>query len=676
MDTFDHGIVLSYVSNYIKTCTSDTMDTALRWLASEAKNLKLQLPSEGRLSAATANRVSGLRPLPKIRRMLKERIAMTAHHARPSPLEMRLRWIAETLDLSRADKEILGLAVRAVTSGSLRDLLQSSFLAGGAYDEINEVALVKMLGGTREGIRCRLQNDAPLLTLGLIENRGGDDFAPSGTVLRIARLTSSRPERLEKALIGSTARPELGWSDFCHLGDDRLVAARILTAAFEARGQGVNLLFHGAPGSGKTEFAKTLARRLKARAVFVGESGGLGGEPSRADRISAYTLVRSITNRVPRTMLVVDEADEVFQGVDDEGSGDRRGSKVFINRLLETTDQPTIWITSHPERLGGAVLGRMTLALAFPQPGRRERSRMLKRMLRRQKFVHTEQELEQLAAIPAPPAVLDQAIRAGRMIEGSASDVERVARSVMRAMGGATRDAGRLGVGVTFDPALSSADTDLAILADRIAHGNCKAVSFCLYGLPGTGKSAYGRYLAQRMGLDVVEKRASDLLGPYVGQTEAQIAAAFQEAADKRAMLILDEADSLLRNRAGAHRSWEVSQVNEMLTWMERHPYPFVSTTNLMESLDPATLRRFVFKIQFLPMTWDQTRTAFRRIFSADAPNSLRDLSPLAPGDFDVVARRAAVLDERDPIQLAAMLAAEVAAKPRCATRPIGFLAA
>ena len=48
---------------------------------------------------------------------------------------------------------------------------------------------------------------------------------------------------------------------------------------------------------------------------------------------------------------------------------------------------------------------------------------------------------------------------------------------------------------------------------------------------------------------------------------------------------IFDEADSFLQDRSRAMRSWEISSVNEMLTWMENHPYPFVCTTNLMETL-------------------------------------------------------------------------------------------
>ena len=62
----------------------------------------------------------------------------------------------------------------------------------------------------------------------------------------------------------------------------------------------------------------------------------------------------------------------------------------------------------------------------------------------------------------------------------------------------------------------------------------------------------------------------------WLGGSEQAIAAAFAEAAEKRALLLVDEAEALLLDRQAAVRAFEASQVNEMLTWMERHPLPFV----------------------------------------------------------------------------------------------------
>ena len=83
--------------------------------------------------------------------------------------------------------------------------------------------------------------------------------------------------------------------------------------------------------------------------------------------------------------------------------------------------------------------------------------------------------------------------------------------------------------------------------------------------------------------MKVLHKRASDLISKWVGESEQNIAAAFAEARWKKMLLVIDEADSFLQDRRHAHRSWEVTQVNEMLTQMESHPLPFVCTTNLMD---------------------------------------------------------------------------------------------
>jgi transitional endoplasmic reticulum ATPase len=146
-----------------------------------------------------------------------------------------------------------------------------------------------------------------------------------------------------------------------------------------------------------------------------------------------------------------------------------------------------------------------------------------------------------------------------------------------------------------------------------------------------------------------------------------------EEAADLRAFLIFDEADSLLRDRFAAQQSWEITQVNEMLTQMERHSYPFACTTNAPELLDAAATRRFLFKVRFQSMTADQIAEAYRRAFGADAPEFVLKLSGLTPADFATVARKASALGECDPKILAHWLEYEALAKPGIGRRKIGF---
>jgi SpoVK/Ycf46/Vps4 family AAA+-type ATPase len=123
---------------------------------------------------------------------------------------------------------------------------------------------------------------------------------------------------------------------------------------------------------------------------------------------------------------------------------------------------------------------------------------------------------------------------------------------------------------------------------------------------------------------------------------------------------VFDEADSLLLERADAVHSWEISQVNEMLTWMESHTLPFACTTNLAERLDRASLRRFLVKVRFDWLTQAQARLAFRRFFGLAAPAGLDGLRTLTPADFSLVRRRAVVRGgQSEPTALLRLLAAE-----------------
>ena len=113
--------------------------------------------------------------------------------------------------------------------------------------------------------------------------------------------------------------------------------------------------------------------------------------------------------------------------------------------------------------------------------------------------------------------------------------------------------------------------------------------------------------------------------------------------------------------------------MNEMLTWMESHPLPFACTTNFAEHLDPATLRRFVFKVRLDYLAPELVEAAFQTYFALPPPAGVTELAALTPGDFAVVHRKAGLLGKLgDPEALADMLRAECDAKPD-RPRPIGF---
>ena len=141
-------------------------------------------------------------------------------------------------------------------------------------------------------------------------------------------------------------------------------------------------------------------------------------------------------------------------------------------------------------------------------------------------------------------------------------------------------------------------------------------------------------------------------------------------------MLIFDEADSLLFDRREAVRSWEVSQVNEMLTWMEQHPLPFCCTTNMMERFDSASLRRFTFHILFHYLDATALARAYAIFFQmTDVPPQGIGFLNLTPGDFAQARRQADMLGiAEDADRVIALIADISRQKPGSPRAAIGFV--
>ena len=162
-----------------------------------------------------------------------------------------------------------------------------------------------------------------------------------------------------------------------------------------------------------------------------------------------------------------------------------------------------------------------------------------------------------------------------------------------------------------------------------------------LSGPPGTGKTEFVKYLGAELGAKVVVKQGSDLISCFVGATEQNIAAAFREAENENAVLFLDEVDGLLRARGLSQHSWEVTQVNELLQQMENFRGILVCATNHADNLDPATVRRFTFKVSFDYLGDEGKALFFERFFgmtlAARDRAELSAIPDLAPGDFRTV---------------------------------------
>jgi adenylate kinase family enzyme len=215
--------------------------------------------------------------------------------------------------------------------------------------------------------------------------------------------------------------------------------------------------------------------------------------------------------------------------------------------------------------------------------------------------------------------------------------------------------------------------------------------TLCFYGLPGTGKTALAEYIAMQLDMPLLSKRASDLLDMYLGETEKKIREFFREAKEMGAIAFLDEGDSFLRDRSMATKSWETTQVNELLQQMERFPGIFILATNLFQSIDAAALRRFTFKLEFRELDDVQRLRMLANETGVNLLDKTRDdyvgdaayehiwtemvtIKHLTPGDFATVKRQNLILDETPSLaQWMDMLRIESAAKLQGLIRHGGY---
>ena len=615
---------------------------------------------------------------PKVRAQLKSstsELLSRLAKAKPDDFEQNLRTIADGFDLDASSVNMLRLLLLTNINRRLRDMVDCVSVSGYGDNGFRNLAAILLDCDTSEVDRS-IGSQGILLERGLIalsDDYHSGDFTNAFKISRelISALVTpvKTYDSMLNIILGAPSIPSIQWSDFEHLGENRDRLKRLLGAAVRLREPGINILLYGPPGTGKTEFSRALAEAVGASLYQVGESGDKnrcwrGEEPDRSERLLSLRLTQRLLARDHSSMILFDEMEDVVERPSPFRAQD--GSRVYLHRLLENNQTPTIWTCNDVAGLPQPTLRRMTMAIEVRAPAVAARIKVWRRILEKHEMPAEESLVRRLAIdFEAAPGLAEQAVRACRLAgepSGSLPDFVHGIAKVMR--GGSDLPPKASPWMGKFNPLLTNADIDAVTLLEQLSSTGLKPYSLCLSGPPGTGKTAFASELAHRLEVPVIRKRASDLLSMWVGGSERNIADAFSEARDSRAVLVIDEADSLLGDRRHASQSWEVSQVNEMLTWMEVHPLPFICTTNLMDRVDAASLRRFTFKIEFGFLRHDQIGKAFNYTFGLEAPDAAMALEQLTPGDFSVVRRKAELIGGLDdPSALTKLLAAEVTAK-------------
>jgi transitional endoplasmic reticulum ATPase len=400
-----------------------------------------------------------------------------------------------------------------------------------------------------------------------------------------------------------------------------------------------------------------------------------GQDMTRA-RYSQVVVAQRLLAPVRGVALLFDETEDLLPA---DGPPERRLGKAAFNTLLETNPVPMIWISNEIGQIDPAYLRRFAFVLEVRSPSRAVRRRIAVRAFG--ELAPGADFLDRIADQDgAAPGQITQAARVARLAGGldAAAAAERALRNSVVALGG--RPAPEARPATAFDLAFVNCGIDARALVSSF--GARPSGTALFFGPPGTGKTALARHIARAADRPLLVKRTSDLLSPWVGVCERNLARAFAQAADEGAMLVLDEAESFLADRRGACARWELTETNELLTQMEQFEGLFVCTTNLVDRLDPAALRRFALKLRFAYLRPEQARGLLAATLAgfgvarddAERLPDVQRIERLTPGDFAAAARRFRILGlTPDAAAFVAALKEEVEVKGKGASQRIGF---
>ena len=459
-----------------------------------------------------------------------------------------------------------------------------------------------------------------------------------------------------------------------------------------------HILLYGPPGTGKTSFSHGISKKLGIPAYEIARDVKNESKSRRAGLVACMNM----TNSDQGSLIIVDEADNMLNTM---GSWFMRGEtqdKGWLNHFLEEPGARVIWITNSIRNIEDSVLRRFAFSLYFKPFNRHQRIKLWDGILRinKAKRHFNQPDIEYFAKKYSVNAgAIDLAVK--KAIETNSGSKKNIQKAVKISLESyqALKNSGREPAnkdkiennytldGLNTDGDINEMLVQLEKFNRYLLHPEDeRRLNFNLlfHGPPGTGKSEFARYIADRLDREIICKRYSDLQSKYVGEGEQNIKRAFEEAETEEAILIIDEADSMLFSRNGARQSWEISFTNEFLTQMERFKGILICTTNRLKALDDASIRRFNHKTGFDYLGPDGNVIFYKKLLSPlsktvlDKTNEvlLKRMTCLSPGDFKVIKDRFSFYPRKDvsPENLIQALQDEERIKKmQSGDKPIGF---
>ena len=171
----------------------------------------------------------------------------------------------------------------------------------------------------------------------------------------------------------------------------------------------------------------------------------------------------------------------------------------------------------------------------------------------------------------------------------------------------------------------------------RLSTGG-SGIKCLLTGDPGTGKTLAAEAIAHGLGVPLLKVNIGETVSKWVGESEKNLDAAFEEATSSHGLLFFDEADALFGKRGevrhGVDRFANL-EVSHLLQRLECHEGLVILASNLKDNIDPAFTRRFHVVLHLPRPEEPERRRLWQMAFPSSSPlGSDVDLSQLARLDM------------------------------------------
>ena len=508
-------------------------------------------------------------------------------------------------------------------------------------------------------LQAALAADAPLRAMGLLQDedaaRGGEQFRVADGVLRQLLGRPGWDARLERVLVDEPADP-MTQQGVATRPEASLLRQR-LQQALAARAPGQPVLVHvrGRSGSGRLQLARSAASAL-----------GLGLLALDARRLSRpgadfegllLTALRDAHQQ--GAALLLHDADALFE--DAERAADLR---LALARWLAHHDISLWFVTEGVWPVDELWPAARCVELHLPELGIEQR---------RAAWCDV---LAQVGA-PAGPATAELALQLATKFRTHHREIARAARHALGSLAAAAAASDTAAWSVALHQAAAAvAAPRLHRLATRVAtrhelgdlvmppekhevlrdlirrvrhrrqvmeHWGFEQLSargrglvVLFHGPSGTGKTMAVDAIAHTLGMALFRIDLAGVVSKYIGETEKNLRAIFDEADRADAVLLFDEADALFGKRSevkDAHDRYANIEINYLLQRIESFEGIAVLATNKPGHLDEAFQRRIHVTLEFALPREGERAHLWRRSFPAAAPLA-------ADVDWSFVARR------------------------------------